>query len=138
MITVTAPRETSGIDRFQGTHCVTFYTWNLHQSTYRITGQAKIMFHTDFCSICNLTWCTIHHCGQSSCCHGTCHTNFTLTAYFGCGKRSTLFVQNTNCACSEQKCYNFVFIKIFTESLTIVHYRRNNSCSTISWCGNNT
>ena len=61
MISVTAKRQSRRIDRFHGSHRVTFDTRDLNQATDRIARQSKIVFHPDFRCVFDLRRCPAEH-----------------------------------------------------------------------------
>ena len=51
MLAVTSQGHSGGADRLNGAHRIAFNTGHLNQPADRVTGEAKVVFHGNFCGI---------------------------------------------------------------------------------------
>ena len=65
--------------------CISFYTWDLHKTAYRVACKSEVVFETHFSSILYLCGTASHELGRSSCRHRTGDADLSLTAYLRTG-----------------------------------------------------
>ena len=137
MFTTPSECHPGSTDSLHGTHRIPLDARYLHQSTNRVAGQAKIVFHGDLRRVLDLLGRAAQCIRQRASCHGARRAHLSLTPHLGTRDRRIDLVENANRTRCQKKAAYVVVARPFAVMEVILEHGGNDACGTISGCRDN-
>ena len=115
-----------GTDRLHRTHRIPLNTGHLHQATDRVTGQAEVMFHCNFCSVLYLSRGAAEGIGQGARRHRAGRADLSLAADLGARDGGVDLVEDANRACGQQEAADVLVARATAVVQVVLQHSGNN------------